>query len=310
MSFAMDQWTGFLADHQRARDAKQVSAVVQDWVDAAEAWHDRCMRAEARALKAEDEASGGFALQTALEQFIARCYPKHLLVEDKQLRARIYGAGVTAASVANSYSAAREAGRTFVMPPEVDEPLKETRRRLHYLDMKWGDLQLEKQGFKQKLGLISTVSLEVDAAELLKEREELEAAKAEVRSLSVKLSSVTRDCAHHMAQAAAFKEQLTQADPTHPLITDPGLRQRVAEEAYRRLEQNGGKDWSVVKEVGRTFGIPGRQIVSADDLVESFPGEEPLSGADEADVHESVHTADVAAYLTPPEVEEAAVHSQ
>lgn len=65
--------------------------------------------------------------------------------------------------------------------------------------------------------------------------------------------SLTKACAQHMAQSSAFRAQLSEADPSNPLLVDSSLRQRVADVAYAQLAATDFKDWSVVREVGSTF---------------------------------------------------------
>lgn len=57
----------------------------------------------------------------------------------------------------------------------------------------------------------------------------------------------------HMAQAAAFRQQLAAVDPSNPLVTDAGLSQRVADVAYDQFAATGFKDWAIVREVGSSF---------------------------------------------------------
>ena len=68
-----------------------------------------------------------------------------------------------------------------------------------------------------------------------------------------KVELLIRDLAHHMAQSSAFRQQLTLVQPDNPLVTDPLLRQRVAEAAYEQLARTDFYDWDVVREVGSTF---------------------------------------------------------
>ncbi|MEO8136736.1 MAG: hypothetical protein ABI831_22525 [Betaproteobacteria bacterium] len=278
MSLAMQQWDGFIQDISRARDQKEIQQIVDSWIRAAtnwressDSWQARAEAAETRMLNAESEVCGGFALQTTLEQFITKCYPNHPLVQDKILRGRVYDAGVKAGNLQNSYGAAREAGRTFAMPREVLAPLIETREQNTRLD----ELLLEEQRKNHEL----TAQLHAKAAPA----QSLEALQAE-------LSRVIRDCAHHMAQSAAFREQLTQVDPENPLIRDAALRRRIADEAYRQLELNGGSDWNVVKEVGRTFSIPNRTGAGGDarelDLVHEIRGGDEAPAVNPDELHE------------------------
>jgi hypothetical protein len=69
------------------------------------------------------------------------------------------------------------------------------------------------------------------------------------------VSGLTRDLAHHMAQSAAFRQQLSSVEPTNPLVTDSHLRQRVAQAAYDQLARSDFKDWAIVKEVGVNTAI-------------------------------------------------------
>lgn len=237
--FVQQQWDGLFDDIQREHDIREIRAFVDSWIAAAKSWEEACGQwkrrseaAEARCLSAEHQVMGGFALQSALEAFVLRCYRGHPLIQDKALQRRIYDAGVRAGSIENSYSAAREAGRTFAMPREVIQPLEEARADHLHMD----ESLLAAQNRILDLEREALAKLGVEAA----------------------MQRVIRDCAHHMAQAAAFRAQLEQVDPENPLVTDGDLRKRIADAAYDQLCENKGADWSVVGEVGRTFAIRGR----------------------------------------------------
>ena len=274
MSFAQQQWDGLVNDVRRYNDVKEIDSLLSRWREACQSWKDdsaawqlRAETAEARMLAAENEVCGGFALQIALEQFVSKCYPTHPFLQDKQLRARIYEAGVRAGNLANSYGAAREAGRTFAMPAEVLAPLIGTREERNNLDEK----------------LLAEQRKNVDLSAQL-------AVAGSTDKLQAELQRVIRDCAHHMAQSAAFREQLTQVDPENPLVLDGSLRRRIADEAYTQLERNGGSDWDVVKEVGRTFAIPGRHVAGAyhgdHDLVHEVGLHSDLPASNSDELHE------------------------
>lgn len=229
MTLAQQQWGGMIDDIQRDNDAREVSKLIRGIEQSAAAWEERAGILERRVLKGESDQMGGFALQAALETFVAKCWPNHPLVHDLVLRGRIFHAGILAGSMECSFSAAREAGRTFSMPAEVMAPALSTRQEISALGEQLLTEQLKSRDLEAQLNAQVAVS-----------------------------QRLIRDCAHHMAQSAAFREQLTHIDPQNPLVVDADLRRRIAEEAYAQLEMNKGVDWNVVREVGKTFKIPER----------------------------------------------------
>jgi hypothetical protein len=62
--------------------------------------------------------------------------------------------------------------------------------------------------------------------------------------------------AGNLALRVAAIKALEQVDPTHPLVRDAALRERIIKVAKDTI--NATNDWDEVREVGRTFQIPGR----------------------------------------------------
>ena len=83
----------------------------------------------------------------------------------------------------------------------------------------------------------------------------------QLRDQAREISELTRHAAEHMAQAAAFRQQLEVADPSNPYVTDAHLRQRVAQTAYDQLARTDFKDWSVVRQVAISLA---REVPSKD----------------------------------------------
>lgn len=177
-----------------------------------------------------DVASYNLALRCKLETVLENYIPQHPVLKDQDLRQRIGRAGQSAYQVTNNWDAVREAGKTFSLPRlptafELPEVAEDVRR------------------------------LQDGISSLMEQVEELKAANArlseEVGRQKRGGESLSRDCAHHLAQSAAFRSQLEQVDPSNPLIRDPAMRKRVAELAHEALLSTG--DWAAVREVGRTF---------------------------------------------------------
>lgn len=62
--------------------------------------------------------------------------------------------------------------------------------------------------------------------------------------------------AGNLALRVAAVKALEKLDPTHPLVRDAALRERIIKVAKDTI--NASNDWDEVREVGRTFQIPGR----------------------------------------------------
>lgn len=177
-----------------------------------------------------DVATYNLALRCKLEAVLENYIPQHPVLKDPDLRQRIGKAGQSAYQVTNNWDAVREAGKTFSIQRlpsafELPEVAEDVRR------------------------------LQDGIRSLMEQLEDLKATNARLgEDLSRQQSggeALARDCAHHLAQSAAFRAQLEQVDPGNPLIRDPSMRKRVAELAYQALQTTN--DWAVVREVGRTF---------------------------------------------------------
>lgn len=260
MSLATEQFLGMIRDIQDTRTVRRF----EDLEAAANAMTQR-------ALDAEDEVAGLFALCVAVEAALARAFPKSPLIVDKALRDRIYAAGVYACRLANSYGAAREAGRTFNLPSEVNQQIDELLEAA-------GSKTLESEASESATHLLLQTTLAEhtkDLEELDRLRQQLAQVEAQRDLFAHKLDVIARDCAHHMAQSAAFREQLRQVQPDHPLLQDAALRRRIADVAYEHLLATDPPDWNVVKEVGRTWVMP-HQLRAEDFLqAEEVLGEPP-----------------------------------
>lgn len=62
--------------------------------------------------------------------------------------------------------------------------------------------------------------------------------------------------AGNLALRVAALKELEKLDPSHPLVRDAALRERIAKHAKDTI--NATHDWDEVRELGRTFQIPGR----------------------------------------------------
>lgn len=303
MGLGSIQFEGMLQDIDNVRNAKAVRNAIRSWED--------------RAMEAEDGLCGNYALGAVLELFISEAYPGHPLLRDTLLRDRIVAAGASAGNIANSYGAAREAGRTFRMPPEVIAPVKAQAAKLAAFDDLQEQLAVAKKDEAAAVNLVISASARAveaskDAAqakaalvaansetvaarsEMDAMREELEAAHARIASQERALESMTRDCVHHMAQSAAFRENLAQANPGHPLVVDVELRRRVAVHAYDEfvLAGAGSNRWNIVREVGRNWAMP-KSVFQ----VEEVGAEAVGSGLDVGSGDEGVSD-----YLSPEDV--------
>jgi len=159
-----------------------------------------------------------FAQRAAVEAQFLRLVGRDHPIWDKTIRSGIGNAGVTAWNMTRDWEAVKEAGRSFALPDGPD---------LHK------DCPSREQADADSLRLGVLMGL--------------------YKKLEGEVASLTKSCAQHMAQAAAFRQQLTAVDPTNPLATDGSLRQRVADRAYEELAATNFKDWSVVRQVGASF---------------------------------------------------------
>ncbi len=62
--------------------------------------------------------------------------------------------------------------------------------------------------------------------------------------------------AANLALRVSALKELEKLDPSHPLVRDAALRERIARYASDTI--NATNDWDEVRELGRTFQIPGR----------------------------------------------------
>ncbi len=63
--------------------------------------------------------------------------------------------------------------------------------------------------------------------------------------------------AANLALRVAALQELEKLDPSHPLVRDAALRERIAKQAKDTI--NTTHDWDEVREVARRFQIPGRR---------------------------------------------------
>ncbi len=237
MSLATEAFLGMIQDTRdlaAARDAQQVQAMAESLAR--------------RAVAAEEEAAGLHALLAAVERVLETVLPSNSLVANQAARDRVYADGVTACREANSYGAARESGRKFEMP-DAD------RKELQAL------LDASQRAAKAKAEERAASSLLMTAyADAARQTQELEAARRKLTELERhaqlvedKLTRIVRDCAHHMAISAAYREELSKACPSSPLVLDAGLRRLIADTAFARLEASDPVDWGVVGDVGKNW---------------------------------------------------------
>lgn len=79
---------------------------------------------------------------------------------------------------------------------------------------------------------------------------------AEKRDLRGHYDDLVASTAGNLALRYALATALAKLDPTHPLVQDADLRDRIVRHAKHTIVATG--DWDQVREVGRTFKIPGR----------------------------------------------------
>lgn len=203
---------GLIFDRMKQGYEGQISgyqATIERWRQA----NQELQRANAEAT---NDLAHVLAMRGAMETLITQTWGKtHPLVWDQSLRERIGNAGTTAFLATNNWDAAKEAGRTFALPPMPDP---------------------------------HESCVPAEAAAQLQAN-----AEKRVEALNYEVAKLTKACAQHMAQSAAFRAQLTVADPENPLVTDGALRQRVADVAYDQFAATGYKDWNGIREVGATF---------------------------------------------------------
>ncbi|MBS0454172.1 MAG: hypothetical protein JSS14_22960 [Proteobacteria bacterium] len=62
--------------------------------------------------------------------------------------------------------------------------------------------------------------------------------------------------AGNLALRVSALKELAKIDPTHPLVHDAALRERMFKHAANTI--NATSDWDQVRKFGQTFQIPGR----------------------------------------------------
>lgn len=214
---------GMMDDHAFDRVRRHANDAARSSVE----WREEAVRLAAELELAEGWTAGNLALRYALQSVLAQYMPDHPLLADAALRDRLVEAGKTALKIANNWDAAREAGRTFALPEYTFE---------------WTPNQRVRQLVEERRAA---------QADLDRTKAALAAAHALLTKLQQNEAKLIRDCAHHMAQSAAFREHLAALDAEHPLIADRQLRQRVAELGYQALMTT--KSWDAVREVGATI---------------------------------------------------------
>lgn len=205
-----------------------------------------------------------FAQRNALQQYLINLTGDANLpiVTDQTLRERIGNAGESAFNITKDFESAKHAGDTFKVPVEVSlknyvsvalynertELCNERTRLCNERDRKITSLEQD----------ISVLQIALDDArsQITQLNQAVENGSAQNEETELKIGRLVRDCCHQMAQSAAFRHHLAAADPENPLITDGGLRQRLADAAFTQLALSDFKDWEVVREVGRTFALP------------------------------------------------------
>lgn len=237
MSLATEAFLGMIQDNRdfaAARDFQQLQAIAESLAN--------------RATAAEEEVAGLHALLAAVERVLAAVLPSNSLLADQAVRDKIYADGVTACRKTNSYGAAQEVGRAFDLPDKDRKQLQTV-------------LDASQRATKASVEERAASSLAMTAlADSAKQAQELEATRRRLAELGEhaqmvegKLTSVVRDCAGHMALAAAFREELSKVRPESPLLLEPGLRNLIAKTAYAKLEASDPVDWGIVREVGKNW---------------------------------------------------------
>lgn len=239
MSWAMNEYQGMLADVAIERERGRA----EDAIGAARDWQAYANNLQARLEESQGETAGNLAIRYALQGVIQAFAPDHPLLADANLRSRIVEAGATALRLTNNWDAAREAGRTFTLPEYTFNWTANSRVA-----------QIVDEHVATKRELEQTkAALKAANAELMEARRVV----AKLNTLQEQRAEMVRDCAHHMAQSAAFRSQLEVVDPENPLVVDAQLRRRVADLGYNALVTTG--KWESVREVGRTI-LRSRQV--------------------------------------------------
>ena len=237
MSLATEAFLGMIQDTRdlaAAKDAQQLQAIAESLAR--------------RAVAAEEDAAGLYALLAAVERVLAAVLPTNSLVVSKAVRDRLYFDGVAACRAANSYDAAQEVGRRFELS---DTDRKELR------DLLDASQRAAKATAEERAASSLLMTAYADAT---RQTQELEAARRKLSELERhaqlvedKLTKIVRDCAHHMAISAAYREELSKACPSSPLVLDAGLRRLIADTAFARLEASDPVDWGGVGDVGKNW---------------------------------------------------------
>ena len=77
------------------------------------------------------------------------------------------------------------------------------------------------------------------------------------RDASLKLQQEFLEAnAGNLALRVSALNELAKLDPDHPLVRDAALRERIGKHAADTIKATN--DWDQVRELGRTFRIPGR----------------------------------------------------
>lgn len=210
-----------------------------------------------------EELAHAVAQRSALDIFIKTIVGSDFhnlrIISDVGYRNKIGEAGRSAWNATKSWDAVKLAGRTFSMDPPPDLFKNYVGRALH--DQLQNKFQHAIQENKEILELNLRLSKKLnEVVQICNETTVLsnnrldiiENLQSQVVALKSDQAKLIKAAAQHMAQSAAFRQQLREVEPSNPLLVDSYLRQRVADVAYEQLVASGF-DWSVVKEVATTF---------------------------------------------------------
>lgn len=219
------------------------------------------------------------ALRCAMQEVIKNLTgANHPILVDMNLRERIGNAGVTAINMTNDWDAVKRAGASFKLPPEAnidvhkaciskedyEQMTQNAQTALEYskihksnaeaLQSKLQIADAERESLK-KMQVETNAMLVDEFAKVESLIKKLQDSEAKNVKANAEIENLERNLAMHMAQSAAFRNQLTAVNPTNPLIVDPGLRQRVADVAYEQLKAASSNidGWRAVREVGASF---------------------------------------------------------
>lgn len=214
-------------------------------------------------------------LDAALIEFVINNYSgserQPRIIFDSEFRDSLAAIGEQVFRKTRTWAAVQKAAKEYPIAPGPDLYRKHVTIAIYNEEVTKANTLLKQAG-EREAALVAKVAkyeAQLKAAnaataqvklKLVAADQDIEVKTGVIRYLKATLKTETKNSVMHLAQAAAFRQQLTMAEPSNPMVTDSDLRQRVSETAYALFEQSDFTDWNGVRELGRTFVSPNERL--------------------------------------------------